>query len=589
MTPTLNDMKMSPLSPKFAEIEKRLLEEIRMRDEMPYDGPTGPGPHVWDRDDPPNGQLESGRPSNEADEEIVEDAPVDGKLTAENPPIGLSTVLGGPPEPETHSLRVGCHTRQELQSSDGSLWPDPGPIDLAGYGWFEELTRNLHGVGLSQPMSVLAPLLSVAAVAGPSYWIRPPVPGVVASSLNLIIQAKAGSQVRQIIDGLFLPALMKQQMAKAGVVLSPDQINNILALLIRQLCQLETTIKELELAQNWAGPVNPALTSPELVKARGERDSLNSKIAEHLFSRNPDLLVVDTSLEQLDPRRLAFDGAAHHISTSGSAWARLLAMGRKDGAGLAASLASTWRPTFKSEKLSDPYCLLVSATWLMGEAQTREFLTSRRIRDSGVADQFLVVEGATPKPGDDVYWSLGKSEIADLVERIWNERIAGKVTILDMGGDAAVAYLDYLQDRHRLALQLGDRAFQLLDRLGPLLCKLTLLLHLVRHQDPRCPIETETVRSASVLCDRLVASHITILDRCLDSGPEGDFVTGFEMIERRLSIRGPLSLRDLMRSFRGVRKDSLIPILETAQAEGRIVESDGRFALADDTNTSFPT
>lgn len=545
---------------------------------MPYEPPTGPGPHIWDRDDPPKGQLESEPPSDEGGEKLV-DAPVSVKQMAEAPPNVHRTPLAGNPKPESPIVQVSDQGHA-LQLSNGSLWPDPGPIDLSGYQWFEELTHELRGVGLSNVMSVLAPLIPLSATVGSAYWIQPPGAGAVSPALNLIIQARAGSQVRAVVDGLFLSALAEQRQVKNKVTLPRQQIDILLQEKNSQLIALNRRIKKLEAEDAWAGPVHHMLASPPVVHAREARDDLKGLIRELVLARRPDLLVQDTAIQKLqEPRQLAFDGMVHHLSTSGNAWAQLPALGRKNGAGVAASLAATWRPICLNERAPQTFYDMASATWVLGETQVREFLTSPSIQGFGVSDQFLVVDGSSV-PGANVYCGRGEDLLVDLLDQVWKERLAVRVLILGMDEDAGEKYLEFLRDRHRVALDLGDRACQLLDRIAPLLAKLALLFHLIRNPDPACPVDIESVRIASVLCDRLISGHLSVLDQNLTrQKQEKNSGSEIQMIERRLLLKGPMSMRELMRSFHAVRKEDIVPIIEEARNKGSVAEVDGKFVL----------
>jgi hypothetical protein len=571
-------MTFLPLNPDSPKFEKQRLAEAYMERER-FDEPrTRPVPHVWDRYDPSNGQHESVPPSNQGGEETVENAPVVPKLTAENPPSMVRTLLGGLPKPE-HQVEVSGQGNA-LQHSNGFLWPDLGPIDLSGYEWFEKLTQELNGVGLSQVMSVLAPLIPLSATVGSAYWIQPPGAGAVSPALNLVIQARTGSQVRQAVDGLFLSALAKQRQVKSKVTLPRHQIDLLLKEKISQFLALNHRIEKLEADDSWAGPVHHMLASPEVKHARKLRDDLKGLIRELVLGRRPDLLVQDTAIQKLqEPRQLAFDGMVHHLSTSGNAWAQLPALGRKNGAGVAASFAATWRPICLNEGVPPTFYDIASATWVLRENQVREFLMSPRIQGFGVSDQFLVVDGSSA-PGANVYCARGEDLLVDLLDQVWQERVAGHVKVLGMDEDASEEYLMFLRDRHRLALELGDRACMLLDRVGPLLAKLALLFHIIRNPNPACSVDIESVRIASILCDHLIIGHLSILDNCLARQvQEKNTESQIEMIERRLLLKGPMSMRELMRSFHAVRRDDIAPIIEEARNKGSVAEVDGKFVL----------
>jgi hypothetical protein len=286
----------------------------------------------------------------------------------------------------------------------------------------------------------------------------------------------------------------------------------------------------------------------------------------------------------LQPNKLSADGVAASMNLDGLCGAQLKALARSTLAELAALLARTWRPQFRS---TTQRCSELSTTclWVLEQSDLIFVLENPVIRASGLARTLLLAEAAETNPSN-LYGGLPSeralSGLHSALRKCWDHRIAGKHVIIQNDSESVAAAMRYIDERYKLLPLFGDAAEGVPGCLSILLFKIALLLHMARHEgattSPQRKVNLNTMHSAMGITDALMGSHLNLINQHSSKHATCRQQPGahseIELVISRLKVRGELSIRDLVRSFHN-RKTSEVESLVAAAIDAGFVQKDG--------------
>jgi hypothetical protein len=226
---------------------------------------------------------------------------------------------------------------------------------------------------------------------------------------------------------------------------------------------------------------------------------------------------------------------------------------------------------------------MVSNSYFLSENQSQRFLETPNLKTSGYADQFLLVDMRQHTINYEIRLPNGNpwEKFVDVVNNLVDFRNSHETVVYTLSPEASEIYQSYVRDRHAQALKLGLRRCPIFDRIGTVALKYALALHLCEVSGG--VVEGEQMKCACAITDSVLSSHLNILEQFgSPSRIEEQLGNGFEIIVERLRVRGPLTRRDLARTFHRQKSARWEPLLARAVEVGAVTSTDdGRFALAE--------
>lgn len=486
------------------------------------------------------------------------------------------------PTPPLPSHELGCDRQNALRPWKES-WPCPTDIlEVDWCGWLKQFAYRLYGQYDISPVGcVVLPLSVISAIAGPVYWIEARGGLSVPAPFSNLFLGVAGSMHRTAADDVYLIPRGLLGGASFRPISDRKATNRLYRQLLSQLAAVNADIEKTQ--KQATGPKGGLEQSPSRLDDLLKLQAAAKEAIRGFISKHPPLLLAEGgNLETLlTPGEHCYDATMHHVSTSGGAISRLIAAPARVLSDLSDLAANVFIPQLQSTAVTTVHRDMLSHSIFANEHQTRQVLTSKPLQNSGFLDSFLVTDLRNPHPlshdiqldGSDPW-----GEFTSIIERLLAARSAMETSLFEISGEAANIFADYLDQRHPVAISLGAACPAILDRLGPLVQKIALGLHLARGRFEVKEVDPATVTSACTLVDALVASHLDTMAE--PSGPEAALPapegvdTQIEIIVTKLRIRGRLTQRELARTFHRQSADKWMPALSRAIELGRVARDE---------------
>ena len=468
-------------------------------------------------------------------------------------------------------------------------WPtSQHPIE-SGVQWLDEAAQFLQcRFGLAPAASYLAPLCALGAAVGPAVRASTPEGLSVSAQINTAWIDRPGSRVRDALATCFHMALARCDGLRF------NRLNRTDDDIRREFSKLAAT---LDGGSRWARSDSPVAS--EIIafmvgcqasrKAKPDAEAILGKIAELGFVLRPHLIAEDLSIRQLlQPQELSCDGSVASVSLDGSAGSRLRNASRNQLVDLAALAIRTCQARFRACAIQAPESSAICC-WLMEESDVGFILGDPIIRSTGIPRAFLFVEAAAPNP-EHQYGGIMSEQTCDglnaTVNGCWEYRLAGKHAIVLPNGDATANFMAHADKRCKQLSRFGAAAEGVPAFCPSMLHKVALLLHLARHRGSAKGLEKSidegTVRAAVDITDAALASHLDLCARYGARGsqsPQEDNRTEIELVIARLRVRGPLSARELARTFHRRKTGEIKNLVAAAIEAGIVRENAGKYAL----------
>ena len=462
-------------------------------------------------------------------------------------------------------------------------WPSPVENEQLPCGWLSTLARDFAVTYEVSEFGAAALVISaVGAAAGGCTWLRRGDGLAVAPPLNMLFVGTGGS-FRSAADNAW-------SISRARLGNNPKAAADIVTVR-RQIIDLQTRLGAINqqigdvdaLRLDFGGFEQNRSGRARLLK---EQEQIKQNLMEIGGSTGQRLLVEGGPLGALLlPGDLSIDGAVHNLSANGTIVARLAAAPARLLADLGEVTARVWTERFASAAPAANHGELLSHTLVLSQCQAAAFLGSRRIRTSGLIDQFLMIDlrcakhpPANPPAGLEVAWA----EFAHVCNELAKARETLVQTVYGLNREAEEEIGRYVHDRNASAKGLAPRQPAIFDRMRTLVSKFCLALHLCGEHRGEQLVGVKTVKAACFLADAAFSGHLALyrelaLPEQTSLRQERDDV---EVIVERLRIRGPLNRRQLAQSFHDQKTAHWEPMLAQAIASGKVARlADGRFDL----------
>jgi len=231
------------------------------------------------------------------------------------------------------------------------------------------------------------------------------------------------------------------------------------------------------------------------------------------------------------------------------------------------------------------------ADWLAGISLVStdllgRFITDRHLRSAGYPQRALIVP-PEERCGEIIVREEDKSILAHFSRRLkegvdFRREHCGKA--LWLAPDATGEMDAILREQSKICADYPGLAEFNQHRATQTL-KLALLLHLSGPDKPTHQVSTDVLREARRLMARTLERTLRVQASAIDTSNEsGTLDVKLEMIHAKIEIKGPMSRRQLARSFHKIDMGLLHSLVEVACDRGIIEEKGGQLRLPDKTS-----
>ena len=463
--------------------------------------------------------------------------------------------------------------------------------EIADLGWLPKLAKYLSGVYQISPTgSVILPVCAVAATAGGNYTLDG-IQGLLwmAPFNNLFIGTK-GTMFRAAGDFVFS---ITRTASHGEVIERPDR-EHIMQAIEEARIQLAgyhakiEAMEKLQMSPEYYDSNREESESLDVLRLK--RSAIVGQLKE-LIDRYGQVIITDGfPIEILrKPAALSFDRVMHVMSNDASIIPGLLAASPRMQSEIGHLAAQMLSPVFVASGMGALHKGALSFSIMANYQQSLSILNSKSLWNSGFLDQFLLTDmkfdplftpaSETSEGGWDGFRSV--------IDRLIKKRNGLDRREHQLSKTAKGILWDYICSRQQAAEELAGECPNIFEHVSAIVQKLALTLHLIRGLFNELEVDDKTATAACALCDVILSGHLAVLGDLKQSGREQqcdkfDRDRTYEVIIERIRVRGPLSRREIARSFAKQKSEYWEPALAKAMEVGAIVKSpDGTYMLPD--------
>lgn len=507
-----------------------------------------------------------------------------------------------PPPVTEAALIPSTGTTTELQEQGRAslsqlIGESPPPLRVA-----EVISKT---TGVCPDVATIVCLSATASAVGPSVMLETPLGELVNSSLILLIPSQSDPGIRSAV-GMAFGAYRDSQRASAqeasripekqleeelaGLVAKKRALHAVTETLhksgvirLQQGMTLEDIIDDKTLRGFLEGGFDPAPFRDRIIACIDRRlEEVSSAFVEFDKRTHPASLLEPIRMDDYSLRRhLCKDRGLYSLDEFGLGLEELLAakgMTKREVGGLW-SAAHDGRLIVIDDRARP-------ADWLGGISLVpaevcKRFLTDKNLQSTGYPQRSLIVvpkKAAACVSVDDDGRSVLKSFSRLLLRRAAFRR-SNYGEKLQVAPDANKEVDAILAEQSRVCAEYPDLAAFNQHRATQIF-KLALLLHLSMHDKAPRIVSVETIREAKGLMARTLERTLRAQANAVAVKDEtGTLEVQLEMIFTKLKIKGPMTRRQLARSFHKVDMGHLHSLVEVACDRGLIEQKGAQLRL----------
>jgi len=501
------------------------------------------------------------------------------------------------------------HSKDFLQkwTGDALAIPDAETNALDSY------SRHLAGLyQISLETSYLISSAVINAAAGASIQLKGPGANTTVAALNTMLISQSSPRLRLAMEDSFQAVRpYANRMAVARQALTESRIEEVK----QQGAELSKQFKELRLrAEKTRSPDNPNLKpseipgfDPQWLKDRfgtetqeekNEKEAalLDQKSAQMLseatklfssfhFNKKPGFFVEGILPEELiESHDLCADGSIFNLDIDATTWMSVARLSPAKSRETGSRLAAGWRASPIARKGEILPASTISSLSQVGSAEFPKFWANRRIEENRLRSILL------PANVDFSGYSVKKlttrgEEVRAFFERtlkILFARLEGRQqTNVSLSQEAEAIFLDFVLEIESIPA-CSPILREIVQSASSMALRLALLFHLGKGEASL--LTPDTMKRACHIAAWCVSgtAHLLLSGMEQNAPGEDDLENEIWVVVAKVRKKGPLSRRELYRTFHDQSSSRHIPTVEKAISRGLLCENeDGSLSVPD--------